>query len=96
MDDSIIIDLYWQRDENAITQTDLKYGSFCHSVVINILSVRKDAEECVNDTYHQAWNSMPPHRPEKLKAWLGKVVRNTAILLCKLIFLKEKKVFIQK
>ncbi len=81
MEDSQIIDMYWQRDESAITETDLKYGSFCHSVALNILSINEDTEECINDTYHRAWNSMPPQRPVNLKAWLGKVVRNIAINL---------------
>ncbi len=79
MEDLQIIDLYWQRDEAAITETDKKYGPFCHRIAKNILSVREDAEECVNDTYQRAWNSMPPQRPDKLRAWLGKVVRNISL-----------------
>lgn len=81
MEDSKIIDLYWQRDKNAITETDRKYGAFCHKVSMNLLSVHEDAEECVNDTYHQAWLQMPPQRPYKLKAWLGRIVRNISINL---------------
>lgn len=83
MEDSQIIDLYWRRDENAIVQTDKKYGVFCHKLAMNILSLHEDAEECVNDTYHQAWNAMPPQRPSGLKAWLGRVVRNISINLWK-------------
>ena len=79
MEDSRIVDLYWLRDESAITETDTKYGVFCQTLAMNVLSVREDAEECVNDTYHKAWISMPPQRPSKLKAWLGRVVRNTAL-----------------
>ena len=79
MEDAQIIDLYWQRDEAAITETAQKYGTLCRSIAKNILTVREDAEECVNDTYHQAWNAIPPHRPERLGAWLGKVVRNLAL-----------------
>ena len=75
----MIVDLYWDRDENAITQTDIKYGAFCRGLAKNILSLMEDAEECVNDTYHKAWMSMPSERPAKLKAWLGRVVRNTAL-----------------
>ena len=79
MEDAQIIDLYFQRDESAITQTAAKYGIFCHKLARNILSVEEDAEECVNDTYLQAWNAIPPLRPDKLGAWLGRVVRNIAI-----------------
>jgi RNA polymerase sigma-70 factor (ECF subfamily) len=79
MEDSRIVDLYWDRDERAITETDIKYGAFCRTLAKNVLSLIEDAEECVNDTYHKAWNSMPTERPSKLKAWLGKVVRNTAL-----------------
>lgn len=81
MEDSQIIELYWQRQESAIRETETKYGAFCLGIAANILSVREDAEECVNDTYFQAWKSMPPQRPEKLRAWLGRVVRNIAINL---------------
>lgn len=81
MDDLEIIDLYWKRDETAISETAKKYGAFCHGIAGNILSLREDAEECVSDTYYQAWESMPPARPENLRAWLGRVVRNIAINL---------------
>lgn len=81
MEDSQIIDLYWRRDEAAIAETQRKYGVFCYSVAKNILSVHEDAEECVNDTYHRAWDSIPPQRPVKLRAWLGRVVRNLALNL---------------
>lgn len=81
MDDNQIIDLYWQRNENAISETDKKYGSFCHHIAQNILSLAEDAEECVNDTYYQAWDSIPPQHPRILRAWLGKIVRNTSINL---------------
>ncbi len=79
MEDTQIIDLYWQRDETAIAETDRKYGPFCGSIALNLLGVREDAEECVSDTWHQAWLSMPPQRPDKLKAWLGRIVRNLSI-----------------
>ena len=81
MEDSKIIELYWRRDEAAITETARKYGTFCHSIAMNLLHVREDAEECINDTYHTAWNSMPPQKPVKLRAWLGKVVRNLSLAL---------------
>lgn len=81
MEDNQIIDLYWQRDEQAIVETSKKHGAFCHSIAKNILSIDEDAEECVNDTYHQAWNTIPPQRPAKFRAWLGRVVRNIALNL---------------
>ena len=81
MEDAKIIELYWQRDETAITETAQKYGAFCHSIAMNLLHVKEDAEECVNDTYHTAWNSMPPQKPVKFRAWLGKVVRNLSLAL---------------
>ena len=79
MDDAFIIELYWNRDENAITETNKKYGDFCNAIAMNILSVREDAEECVNDTYQKAWTTIPPQRPNAFRAWLGKVCRNLSI-----------------
>ena len=81
MEDAQIVDLYWARDERAIAETDRKYGAFCHAVAHNVLAVREDAEECVNDAYQKAWESIPPQRPLLLRAWLGKVVRNLALNL---------------
>ena len=81
MEDSQIVDLYWSRNEEAIAETSRKYGTFCQTVAMNILSIREDAEECVNDTWHQAWNTIPPQRPMKLRYWLGRIVRNIAINL---------------
>ena len=81
MEDERIIDLYWRRDEDAIAETDRKYGPFCHTLALNILSVREDAEECVSDTWYRAWTAIPPLRPEKLRLWLGRIVRNLAINL---------------
>ena len=65
MDDLRIIELYFERDEQAIKETDAKYGKLCHSIAYNILNNHKDSEECVNDTYMNAWRSMPSHRPNK-------------------------------
>ena len=79
MDDSQIVALYFRRDENAITETDRKYGPFCRRVAENILTAREDAEECVNDTYHAAWNAIPPEEPRSLRAFLGRIVRNLSI-----------------
>lgn len=83
MEDSQIISLYIGRDEAAISETASKYGAFCHGVALNILSIHADADECVNDTYLRAWNSIPPQRPARLGAWLGRVVRNIALDLWK-------------
>ena len=79
MEDSEIVELYWRRDESAISETEEKYGALCRSVARNILGTTEDVEECVNDALHQAWTSIPPQRPEKLGAWLGKVTRNLAL-----------------
>lgn len=79
MEDSQIISLFFERDETAILATAKKYGAFCHSIALNILSINADADECVNDTYFKAWNSIPPQKPDKLGAWLGKVTRNIAL-----------------
>ena len=79
MDDERIVELFWQRDETAITQLNEKYGAFCYTVAFNVLSVREDAEECVSDALHRAWESIPPERPKLLRAWIGKVTRNLAI-----------------
>ena len=76
MDDAKIVQLYWDRNEQAILATAGKYGSYCTSIAKNILGNNEDAEECVNDTYLNAWNSMPPHRPSILSTFLGKIVRN--------------------
>lgn len=73
MEDERIIELYWRRDERAIAETDGKYGAYCRAVSMNILGVREDAEECVNDTYVHAWNAMPPQRPTHLRLWLAKL-----------------------
>ena len=79
MEDSAIIDLYWSRDQQAIVESDRKYGSFCAVLARNILSSLQDAEECVNDTWHRAWDTIPPQRPGSLRAYLGRIVRNLAI-----------------
>ena len=75
MDDSEIIELYFQRSEEAVTQTTSKYGKYCYQIAYHILSSREDSEESVNDTYLAAWNTMPPRRPNILSAFLGKLTR---------------------
>lgn len=79
MEDSEIIELYWRRDERAVSETEEKYGALCTRIARNILGGAEDAEECVNDALHQAWNAIPPQRPDKLGAWLGRVTRNLAL-----------------
>ena len=79
MDDTQIVELYWARKESAIEETAAKYGSYCRSIAENILQNQDDAEECVNDTWLGAWNSMPPHRPSVLSTFLGKLTRRISI-----------------
>lgn len=79
MEDTQIIDLYFARDERAISETDAKYGGYCRTLARNILVLAEDSEECVNDTYLHAWNAMPPERPRLLKSWLGRIVRNLSL-----------------
>lgn len=79
MEDFQIIELYWSRDEAAVRETDRKYGRLLGRIAFNILSSREDSEECVNDTYGKAWDSMPPQKPGSLAAYLGRIVRNLAI-----------------
>nr|WP_325212242.1 sigma-70 family RNA polymerase sigma factor [uncultured Oscillibacter sp.] len=78
MEDCAIIDLYWSRNPEAIRQTGEKYGGYCRSIARNILPDRRDAEECVNDTWLKAWNAMPEDRPNRLAQYLGKITRNVA------------------
>ena len=77
--DSEIVDLYWKRSQDAIAQSDLRYGRYCHSIAYRILYSQEDSEECVNDTWMQAWKVIPPQRPVLLKAFLGKITRNLAL-----------------
>ena len=79
MTDTQIIDLYWARSEEAILATADTYGGYCAAIAWNILHSREDTEECVNDTWHRAWQSMPPERPNPLRVWLGKITRNLAL-----------------
>ena len=79
MEDKNIVDLYWQRSERAIEETDRKYGSYCRAIAYNILADTQDSEECVNDTWLSAWNSMPENRPKTMTAYLGKICRNNAL-----------------
>lgn len=79
MEDERIVDLYWERNGSAISETAEKYGKYLHSISYQILQNSEDAEECVNDTYNDAWQSMPPHRPSVLSTFLGKITRRISI-----------------
>lgn len=76
MEDQRIVQLYWERDQRAISVTADKYGGYCTAIARNILASYEDVEECLNDTWLGAWNSMPPHRPGVLSVFLGKITRN--------------------
>ena len=79
MDDSKIVDLYFSRDERAISESDRKYGRMLSSISYSLLGSHEDAEECVNDTYLDAWSAIPPARPQHLGAFLSKIVRRISI-----------------
>ncbi len=79
MEDKRIVELYWQRDGTAIRECQTKYGSYCNTIAYNILHSAEDTEECVNDTWFRAWNTIPPEKPNRLTAFLGKITRNLAI-----------------
>ncbi len=79
MDDKAIIELYWDRSEQAISESSAKYGGYCFAIAYNILENREDSDECVNDTWYNAWNAMPPQKPELLSAFLGKITRSLSI-----------------
>ena len=90
MDDKNIVDLYWQRSEKAIVETDTKYGGYCFSIAYNVLANNEDAEESVSDTYMAAWNKLPPHRPSILATFLGKITRYVSISRIPMPVLKWK------
>ena len=90
MKDEMIIELYWNRSEKAISETDKKYGAYCQRVSFNVLSNKEDAEECVSDTYLKTWNSIPPTRPTRFMAFLGKITRNISLNLLKMNTTKKR------
>ena len=79
MDDDKIVALYWERNEKAIEETDIKYKKYLFSIAYNVVHDRLDCEECLNDTYIGAWNAMPPSKPNMLKAFLTTITRRIAI-----------------
>ena len=78
MEDEQIVALYWARKEQAISASAEQYGAYCQSIAVNILQNRSDAEECVNDTWLAAWNSIPPQRPAPLRTYVCRIARNLA------------------
>ena len=79
MNDEQIVALYHQREQDAVAETQIKYGTRLHAVSMNLVFDRQDAEECVNDTYLTAWNTMPPQAPKRLFAFLAKITRNISL-----------------
>lgn len=79
MEDEKIIQLFWDRDQAAIAESDRKYGNYCYTVANRILGCREDSLECVNDTWHKAWRAIPPEKPAKLQAFFARITRNLAL-----------------
>ena len=79
MEDQKIVELYWERSETAIAETQKKYGKYCHYIAYNILNSNPDAEECVNDTYLKTWEAIPPAKPRLFKSFIGRITRNLAL-----------------
>jgi len=83
MNDLLIVQLFWERSEQALEQAKQKYGAYCLSIARNILFSGQDAEEAAQDTWLAAWNSIPPQRPAMLKTYLGKLTRRIALKKCR-------------
>ena len=83
MEDRDIVALYWARNERAIAETEQKYGAYCRSVAFHILRNGEDSGECVNDAYLRAWDTMPPQRPDRLRAFLAAITRNLSLDRCR-------------
>ena len=79
MEDDEIIELYWQRNADAISETAGKYGAYCFAIAEHILHNAEDSEECVNDAWLRTWNAIPPQRPAALRVFLAKITRNLAV-----------------
>ena len=79
MRDQEITELFWERKEQAVTESNIRYGAYCRRISYNILANKEDVEECMNDTWYQAWNAIPPQRPLCLKAFFGKIIRNLSL-----------------
>ena len=79
MEDSKIIQLFWERNEAALTAVSEKYGRYCSAIARNLLGNEQSVEECVNDTWMELWEAIPPNRPERLLAFIGEITRNNAL-----------------
>lgn len=79
MDDKDIIGLYFARSEQALAETERKYGPYCHSIAYHILDNHDDSKECVNDAYYRVWNAIPPKKPNSFRAFIGRITRNLAL-----------------
>ncbi len=79
MDDRRIVELFLERSEEAILETDIKYGRYCHKIAFNVLGNDEDSEECVNDAYMRAWGSIPPNEPDSMASYIGRITRNLAL-----------------
>lgn len=79
LEDSEIIALYFARSQQAISETDIKYGAMCRSISVRIVGDQRDAEECVSDTYFKVWNTIPPQKPESLSAFISRIARNLSL-----------------
>lgn len=79
MEDSQIVELYWQKNADAISETAKKYGAYCFTIAEGILHSAEDSEECVNDTWLHAWNAIPPQKPDVLRMFLAKITRNLSL-----------------
>ena len=95
MKDEEIINLYWNRQEKAIYETNKKYGRYYNTISFNILQDNEEAKECVNDTYLKTWNNIPPQRPNILKVYIGKITRNLAINQYERKKAKKKRLYIR-
>lgn len=90
MDDVQIVELYFERSERAIAETAAKYGRLCEGVAYKIIGIREDAEECVNDTYLNIWNSVPPKRPDNFRAFICRITRNLSLSRVKYYSAKKR------
>lgn len=79
MEDCQIIELYWQKNADAIAETSRKYGDYCFTIADHILHSAEDSEECVNDTWLHAWNAIPPQRPNRFRMFLAKITRSLSV-----------------
>lgn len=90
MPDEEILALYFQRDEAAITETDKKYGRYCRKIAADCLPREEDREECISDSYLQAWKTIPPQKPDHLRLYLGAIVRNLAFSLWRKLYTRKR------